>query len=91
MPKTALTCTVCGRKFGMPAHLGRHMKSMHGQRSRPLGRGKGRRFAPAAIGGPAMSRLTNEIRAHRDELATERAALDAQLAALDSVLNSLGG
>ncbi len=89
MAKTALSCTICGRKFGMPAHLGRHMKSMHGQASRPVFRGRGR-VSGGFVGG-SLGRLTDEIRAQRDELAGQRAALDAQLAALDTVLTSLGG
>ena len=31
--RDALTCRICGRSFGMPVHLARHMAASHGRRS----------------------------------------------------------
>jgi hypothetical protein len=75
-------CKQCGRSFGMAAHLGRHMNTVHATRS----------VLPLAALGESMvpGRLTGEIQAARNELQAQRDQLELQIAALDTVLATLG-
>ena len=89
-------CSACGRSFGMAAHLGRHMSTVHAP--------KGKRVAPAAkakrvkrpsttlgLGGAeALAAVVGDIQRYRDEVAAQRAALDSQMAGLDQALAVLG-
>ena len=91
--RKSFKCPKCGRTFGMAAHLGRHMSTMHAP--------KGKRTAPAPTKRrPAMTSwapfgghrpILDRLGAGRDELAAQRAALDAQGAALDQAITALGG
>ena len=91
--RKSFKCPKCGRTFGMAAHLGRHMSTMHAP--------KGKRTAPAPTKRrPAMTSwapfgghrpILDRLGACRDELAAQRAALDAQVAALDQAITALGG
>ena len=35
-----IKCEKCGKTFGMPAHLGRHMSTIHGTKSKAAKKGK---------------------------------------------------
>jgi hypothetical protein len=77
-------CSACGRSFGMAAHLGRHMTTIHGAKA-----AKAKAKSRVQAGDPA--RLLNNVRAWRSELAAEQAQLATQLGALDQLLTTLGG
>ncbi len=86
-----LECVHCGRVFGMPAHLGRHLSAVHG-----AGKARGRRKATVGRRGRRPGRVmangtgvANEIQRVRDALLSRRATLDSQIEMLDKVLDSL--
>ncbi len=97
-------CTKCGRVFTMAAHLGRHMKTIHGQqaakpaarvaKATPRGRRKvvrnGRivRPAPAAA---SDDQILSQMLGYRNELLAQRAQLDGRIEALDRAIAMLGG
>lgn len=41
--KSGVKCSICGREFALPLHLGRHMTSMHGKKSRKAKKAKMKR------------------------------------------------
>ena len=89
MAKKSLVCTVCDRRFALPAHLGRHMSSMHGAVRKSAPRGRARSGWPTASAGLGMARLTEALRARRNALSAELAGVQSQLAMLESVLTRL--
>lgn len=94
----SLSCTVCGQKFAMPAHLGRHMSAMHGAPSRASTKAKkkkgGKRGRPRkvvaapAVGG--MPDISGALTAACNELLAQRNAIDARLSAYQIAMESLG-
>ncbi len=52
MPKILLRCSKCERKFSMPAHLGRHMKAIHGSKGRTKSFRKTASSAKRPVGRP---------------------------------------
>ncbi|MCC7291403.1 MAG: C2H2-type zinc finger protein [Phycisphaerales bacterium] len=94
----SLSCTVCGKKFAMPAHLGRHMSAMHGAPSRSSTKAKkkkgGKRGRPRkVVAAPAVSGLpdvSGALTAACNELLAQRDAIDARLSAYEIALKSLG-
>ena len=88
MPRVGtFKCAVCGRSFGMAAHLGRHMHTIHGtKRAHPVRRGHGR---VRVVGGDSGPGFLREVRTWRDELMNQREQINAQLAALDTLLGTL--
>ena len=94
--KSKFKCSACGRRFGMAAHLGRHMSTVHAPKTKrmaPTVRATGV-MRPSMILGlgraDGISAVVGDIQRHRDELATQRADLDSQMAALDQALAVLG-
>jgi hypothetical protein len=101
MPRKALACPHCDRRFALPAHLGRHMKTIHaagggaaaarptGKRMQRRGRRAGSRTTFTA--GDAMAPLIQSVQSARAEIDAQRTQLTSQIEALDRVLSSLGG
>ena len=87
----------------MPAHLARHMNTIHGRGGGKTGGGPGRKAkrrgrpkgarraggASAAGGGPA--RLIGDMRMYHDDLVTQRAGLESQIQNLEAAMDALGG
>ena len=91
--KSKFNCTTCGRIFGMAAHLGRHMSTVHARASRPKVRRAVVKPALHRAGGPlvdVMAGMLREFHARRAELSAQRATLDSQAAALDRVIAAFG-
>ena len=97
-----LTCKKCSRKFSMPAHLARHMNTIHragGAKKKASGKRIGRpkgstRRIVTAIGGTSLGgaqRLISEMRAYHSALSEQRMSLDAQIEAVDNAMQTLGG
>lgn len=97
-----LSCKRCSRKFAMPAHLARHMNTIHGAggakktaSGKRLGRPKGStRRAVTAIGGTSLDgaqRLISEMSAYHSALSDQRMSLDAQIEAVANAMQTLGG
>lgn len=86
----------------MPAHLARHMNTIHGTggakktaSGKRLGRPKGstNRIMPA-IGGTSFGgaqRLISEMRAYHSDLSAQRMSLDVQIEAVANAMQTLGG
>jgi len=104
--KKTLGCTKCDRKFSMPAHLARHMKTIHGaarvykaagapmkKGKRRVGRPKGTRIVAGALPafGGESARLFGDLRAYHGRLLAQRGALDAQLDAITRAIDAFGG
>ncbi len=94
--KGKFRCSACGRSFGMAAHLGRHMSTVHARKSKraaPATKAK-RRQRPSATprlgGADGIAAVVSHIRRYRNELAAQRAILDSQVAALDQAVAALG-
>jgi len=84
-------CAKCQRTFSMAAHLGRHMATIHGAKStRAKATHAGTRGRPLAAAGGCAG-LLDDVRSARDQLASRQTQLAAQVAALDELLESLGG
>ncbi|MEW6251450.1 MAG: hypothetical protein AB1716_12440, partial [Planctomycetota bacterium] len=83
----SIKCPRCERTFSMPAHLGRHMATIHGARSpgKPAGGRRGRPPSAAALGPVGF-----DARAWRDQLIAQQGRIDAQLAAVSRLLQTLG-
>lgn len=94
--KGKFKCSACGRSFGMAAHLGRHITTMHAskaKRSVPAAKAKGVKrpsTTPKLGGADGLAAVVRNIQRHRSELAAQRVALDSQMAAIDHVLTVLG-
>jgi hypothetical protein len=89
--KHRFTCTKCGRTFRMPAHLGRHLATIHGTKTRrAAARPTASRRTGGAPGG-ALARVVRELQSCRGTLLAERAALDARMDAVGTVLTALEG
>ncbi len=95
-------CPKCDRSFAMAPHLGRHMSTIHGAKKgkktakkkmrRGPQRGRTARAAPRqpAPTGAGLAGAVGQLRAYQDELAGQRAQIEAQLAAVESALSALG-
>jgi hypothetical protein len=91
--KGKFTCATCGRIFGMAAHLGRHMSTVHARAGRPKAHRSRVKPIPHPTHGPlinVMADMLYEFTARRAELAAQRATLDSQAAALDRVIAAFG-
>lgn len=97
-----LSCPKCSRKFSMPAHLARHMNTIHAaggakkaMSGKRIGRPKGSTKRPATVaagtsfGGPA--RLLSDMHAYHSDLSAQRMTLDAQIEAVANAMQTLGG
>ncbi|MBI4718421.1 MAG: C2H2-type zinc finger protein [Planctomycetes bacterium] len=106
MPSGRFNCQQCGRSFSMAAHLGRHMKTIHGKQmarasapKRKVGRPKGSKNRRSLGGAPwaglaagnGASQVLSAMQAYQQQLASERMALDAKMAAINTALATMGG
>jgi hypothetical protein len=95
-------CPKCSRAFSMAAHLGRHVKAMHGRgRKKAAGRtavskkrrGPGRppgRRTTVTHAGVSAARVIGEMEAYRSALVSQRESLDAQISSIDVALHEMG-
>ena len=106
MPKTKLKCPKCPRTFSMPAHLARHMSTIHSTgakkaASKPAKRkkGAGKRAGPkprASIAAPGMfagdagQRVVAEMQAYRDNLLAMRGEIEMKLGAIEQAMGAMG-
>ena len=99
MARKTLSCSKCGRKFSMAAHLARHMSATHGRKKKARRAKRGKRRAVRAkarrpVGRPRASgsapRALRELRAYFRKLTAHRDALDAQIAIVEKALNAVG-
>jgi hypothetical protein len=87
-------CKSCGRVFGMAAHLGRHMNTLHARAGRPAPSRSSVRPVPPRARGPVvdvMAGILRELSARRAELTAQRATLESRAMALDRAITALGG
>ena len=104
MPLKKFKCSRCSRTFSMPAHLARHMNTIHATgearaaRQRMAGRKvqAGRRpVATALLGGGDVSftdsaNLLSGIQAYHEGLLARRDQIDREVSALGNALSALG-
>ena len=104
MPRKKFRCSRCSRTFSMPAHLARHMNTIHATgaaraaRQRMTGRkGKaGRRpGTTAGLAGGDVSftdsaNLLSGIQAYHETLLARRDQIDREVSALGHALSALG-
>ncbi|UCE58955.1 MAG: C2H2-type zinc finger protein [Phycisphaerales bacterium] len=99
-----LKCSKCSRTFSMPAHLARHMNTIHragsargkkrpvakakGKVGRPKGSGAKKVAARVAVGG--VERLVGEMQTYLADVSAQRAALDAEVAAVTAAMKAIG-
>ncbi len=96
-----LRCPRCDRTFRMPAHLGRHMKAIHGRTATAARRAsrapqgpRPRRRAlvpPSAYSMPDLETALGILRTAHAHLTARRAELDGRIAVLDEALAALDG
>lgn len=99
-------CSKCTRKFGMPAHLARHMNTIHASgaskakakaKARAKAASKGRVGRPrntAVARGPvgdAASRLLSDMQSFHGDLLAQRNSLDSEIDGLARAMDALGG
>ncbi len=104
MARAKLKCTKCDRKFSMPAHLARHMSSIHGiggkntakSSGRRPGRPKGSRNKTSvslgtnfSMAGP--SDLVQQMENYRQDLENQRQQIDLALEGITTALQAFGG
>ncbi len=101
MARATLKCSRCSRTFKMPAHLARHMNSIHGagaKRKGKVGRPRGsanKRTVPSASGGGSAfgleaGRFLNDMQAYYDMLTAQRSSLDAEIDSIAAAMSALG-
>ena len=104
MPRKKFKCSRCSRTFSMPAHLARHMNTIHATgaarvaRQRIAGRkgNAGRRpesTAVLAVGDVSFTDSTNllsGIQAYHESLLARRDQIDREVSALGDALSALG-
>ena len=78
--RSGVTCQVCGRRFKLPLHLGRHMAAAHGKAGK-RGAGPGRRKMVAGLN---VSSLTI------DQLLDLKRAMDDRLKAVARRMRTAG-
>ena len=91
-------CTHCDRVFAMPAHLARHMNSVHRPGGAKVKRGRPAKATVAARGGfsmpaiamPDASHLLSQMQSYKDQLLSQRAAVEGQIEAIDNALTMFG-
>ena len=103
MARASYKCSKCKRKFKMPAHLARHMNTIHASaaakaKSKAAGKGRvGRPTSASSTGtargrmGDATSRLLNDMHAFQNDLIVQRNSLDSEIDGLAKAMNALGG
>jgi hypothetical protein len=102
--KGTFACEACGRKFKLPAHLGRHVSVAHAKagkvkKARKVGRPAGRSAVAAAPVGLAkipasilqaeLQRRANKASKKLRKLSRQRAKLDAQIAELETLTGGM--
>lgn len=93
----SLKCTVCGRGFALPAHLGRHMRASHGKGGgakagrAPMRQAKraGRPRAAATVSSNGEAVALASLQSYRDQLVMQREAIDQKLSSLDQAMSAL--
>jgi hypothetical protein len=91
MARKKLKCPKCDRKFALPAHLGRHMNSIHGAGgAKKSTGGSSIRTLAAYNASTGAGRVLGEMQAYLRELASQRNSIDEQIAGIENAMRSLG-
>lgn len=94
MPRKKFRCSRCKRTFSMAAHLARHKNAMHASPGRKAARRKtGKPKAKRRVGRPkkrlSAAGLRASMRAYFSDLTRRRAALQSQIAAIETAIGAL--
>lgn len=93
MPKKKFRCSRCKRTFSMAAHLARHKNTKHGTRGKKAAKTTRKSKAKRKVGRPkgrlSVAGLRSSMRDYLADLTRRRAALDAEIAAIETALNAL--
>lgn len=92
----ALKCTICGRGFALPAHLGRHMRASHGAGGAAKG-GRSPMRKAKRVGRPAAAAVSANgeaaalasLQSYREQLVMQRDSIDQKLSSLDQAMSAL--
>ncbi len=102
MAKQTYKCQKCNRTFTMAAHLARHNSTIHGTKRagakaaakaavrRKVGRPKVKKATPMLARAGGAVHLLGAMKAYHGELAARRAAVEGEIAALESAMTALG-
>jgi len=102
MARAKLKCTKCDRKFSMPAHLARHMKSIHGigggGSAKVSGRGPGRpkgsknktTISSGAYSVSGPGEIVQNLENYRRDLENQRQQIDHALEGITTALRAFG-
>ena len=94
--KGKFKCSACGRSFGMAAHLGRHMSTVHARKIKrviPVARTKGAKGSvgtPRFTGASGIAAVVGGIQRYCAELAAQCSALGSRIAVVNQALAFLG-
>lgn len=91
MARKNLKCPKCSRKFALPAHLGRHMNSIHrAGGARKSGASPSIRQLASQSASTGVGRVLGEMQAYLRELAAQRVSIDEQIEGIENAMRSLG-
>jgi len=94
MPRKKFRCSRCKRTFSMAAHLARHKNTKHGTpgknaTKKKTRKSKGKRRLGRPKGRLSMAGLRSSMRAHLSDLTRRWAALQAEMAAIETAIGAL--
>ena len=93
--KGKFKCSACGRSFGMAAHLGRHMSTVHARKGKRVIPGARTKGVWESVGtlrskGGGIAAVVGGIQRYCAELAAQCAALGSRIAVVNQALAFLG-
>ena len=94
MPRKKCRCSRCKRTFSMAAHLARHKNTKHASPGKKAAnkkarKSKGKRKVGRSKGRLSAAGLRSSMRAHLSDLTRRRAALEAEIAAIETAIGAL--
>ena len=103
MARKKLKCSKCKRTFSMPAHLARHMNTIHrrgkiaaakptkGKVGRPKGRPRATTASRAGASAGGAANVIAAMTAYHGELVAERSSLDNAITTIATAMDAMGG